>query len=206
MAEDINMEYCLASIKAISNNASLSGIIKKCYSDSLILLLDEEGDFKTNDFVEIKVKRKNKPMIIYEGMVSNIKDREVVIKNLRVLWIKENRSENRVLVKIPLGVTKIKDINGNIIDLSKPIHMEVKNLSTNGLLLESNLDIPENVCFLINMPIEDETMNIKTSTKRKYEEDGLYYYGCEFILEDEVNRNILDKFILKNYNNKFLKL
>lgn len=102
-------------------------------------------------------------------------------------------------VSIPLHVKRINRGNKNTFNLQKPILMKARDISINGILLESTLDIPNDINFNIDLPLKNMTLNIVTDTVRKYVKDNKFYYGCTFTLQTEEELNFLRNFINNNY-------
>ncbi|MDR5587413.1 MULTISPECIES: PilZ domain-containing protein [Clostridium] len=200
-----SIEYSLAKLTSIDEKIITMGIVQKFQKDTLIICANEKTKLKVGEEVFINIFNNNQGISIYNGIINNILKNTIVVKNIKFLLDKERRNNNRIIVNIPLKVAKIRNICENVMQLSKPIFMTSKNLSIRGILLECVLDIPEDINFFIELPIEDKKIYIETITKRKYEKDNLYYYGCEFILKNASENYLLENFILKNYNTKFFK-
>lgn len=200
-----NIEYSSAKVTSIDEKVVNIGIIEKFQKDILIICTDEKTELKVDEEVFVNVFNKEEGICLYNGTINYIMENTISIKNVKFLFDKERRHYNRVNINIPLKVSKIKKISEKAIELSKPIFMSGKNLSIRGILLECVLDIPYDVKFLIELPIDNNKIYIETVTKRKYEKNNLYYYGCEFTLKDISQSNLLENYILKNYNTKFFK-
>ncbi|NFR90996.1 PilZ domain-containing protein [Clostridium botulinum] len=199
------LEYSSIKLTSIDNKIITMGIVEKFQKDTLIICANEKTELKIHEEVFINIFNNNQGISIYSGIINNILENTIVVKNILFLLDKERRNNNRIIVNMHLKVAKIRNVSEKVIELSKPIFMTSKNLSIRGILLECVLDIPKGVNFFIELPIEDKKIHIETITKRKYEKDNLYYYGCEFILKDAEQNNLLENFILKNYNAKFFK-
>ncbi|WP_242984767.1 PilZ domain-containing protein [Clostridium taeniosporum] len=200
-----NIEYSSAKITSIDEKVTTIGIVKKLQKDNLIICANDKTELKVGEEIFINVFNKNQGIYLYNGIISNILQNTITINNVKYLLDKERRNNNRINVNIPLKVNKIRSISEKAIQLSKPIFMSGKNLSIRGILLECELDIPNDINFLMELPIENAKIYIETTTKRKYEKNNLYYYGCEFVLKDTTKNILLENYILKNYNTKFFK-
>ncbi|HBJ1650099.1 UNVERIFIED_ORG: PilZ domain-containing protein [Clostridium botulinum] len=200
-----SIEYSSAKLTSIDEKIITMGIVEKFQKDTLIICANEKTELKVDEEVFINVFNKNQGIYIYNGIIKHIIENTIVIKDVRFLLDKERRNNNRINTNISLKVSEVRNISEKTIELSKPILMTCKNLSIRGLLLECKLDIPNDVKFFIELPIENNKIYVETTTKRKYKKDNLYYYGCEFTLKDMSHNNILENFILRNYNTKFFK-
>lgn len=199
------IEYSTIKLTSDDDKIVTTGIVKKFQKDMLIIYTNEEIKLKINEEVLINTVNKDKGIFIYNGVISDILENTIVVKNVTFLFNQERRNKNRIIVKIHLEVSKIGDVSEKVIKLNKPIFMTCRNLSIKGILLECALDIPKDINFFIELPIEDEKIYIQAITKRKYKKNNLYYYGCEFMIKDTAQNCLLEKFILKNFNNKFFK-
>lgn len=111
---------------------------------------------KIHEEVFINIFNNNQGISIYSGIINNILENTIVVKNILFLLDKERRNNNRIIVNMHLKVAKIRNVSEKVIELSKPIFMTSKNLSIRGILLECVLDIPKDVNFFIELPIEDK--------------------------------------------------
>lgn len=199
------IEYSVIKLTSTDDKILTTGIVKKIQKDTLIICANGKIKLKINQEVFINIVNKDKGIFIYNGVISDILENTIVVKNVIFLFDKERRNKNRIIVKIHLEVRQIRNVSEKVIELNKPIFMTSRNLSIKGILLECVLDIPKDINFLVELPIEDKKIYIEAITKRKYEKNNLYYYGCEFVIKDTEQNGLLEKFILKNYNTKFFK-
>lgn len=199
------IEYSAIKLTSADDKILITGIVKRFQKDMLIICANEKIKLKINEEVLINMFNKDKGIFIYNGVISDILKNTIVVKNVKFLFNEERRNKNRIIVKIHLEVSKIRNVTEKVIELNKPIFMTSRNLSIKGILLECVLDIPKEVSFFVELPIEDKKIYIEAITKRKYKKNSLYYYGCEFIIKDTAQNCLLEKFILKNYNTKFFK-
>ncbi|MBW6411275.1 PilZ domain-containing protein [Clostridium weizhouense] len=199
------LKYSLVKITSIDDKTSTNGIVDKFRNNTLTMFADEKTELKFNEEIFINIFDKDDGISIYSGVICNIFENTITINNVKYLFSNNRRDSNRIIVNIPLQINKIRKKSKEAITLSKPILMTSKNLSINGILLESPLNIPKNINFFIELPIDNNFISIETFTKRKYEKNNLYYYGCEFNIHNDSNNSYLENFILKNYNSKFFK-
>ncbi|MGL4773694.1 MAG: PilZ domain-containing protein, partial [Clostridium sp.] len=123
--------------------------------------------FDLGEEVLIHISDKKRGILIYEGIVQGIIKNTIMLKRVRLIENSQRREKVRVIVNMPIEVEKIKKEEW-LINLDKPIYMVSKNLSASGILLESTLDIPKEVGFVIHLPIGRNEIQIETITKRKY--------------------------------------
>lgn len=199
------MDYCL--IKETPNDESIltTGTVETFIKDQLVITVKDSKVINLDTEVYINIFDEGKGIFRYKGIIKFVENSLVTLTNVKQLVEWERRHKKRIIVKIPLKVTTIKNKNEEVIELNKPILMVGRNLSVDGVLLESKLDIPTDVRFLVYLPIEGTEVYLETITKRKYEKDNSFFYGCEFELKDKDKDLLLRNFILKNYNNKLLK-
>ncbi len=101
-------------------------------------------------------------------------------------------------INITLPVNILKKSYKEVINLSKPILMIAKNISISGILLDSPLNLPLDLNFILLLPIGNTTITIITETKRKFKTDHMYSYGCKFKFINKADEQLLRKFILDN--------
>lgn len=199
------IEYSSVKVTSMDEKIVNLGIVEKFQKHTLIVRIKEKTKLKVNEEVFINVFNKAQGVYLYSGVIKHIIENTIIINDIMFLLDKERRNNNRININIPLKVSKIKKLSEKTIELSKPIFMYGKNLSVGGILLECVLNIPDDVKFLIELPLDNNKIYIETVTKRKYEKNNLYYYGCEFTLVDLSQGNLLENYIIKNYNAKFFK-
>lgn len=198
-------EYSTIKLESIVDKTIVTGIVKKIEKNTLIIRANEKIEFKLEEEVLIHIFDKDKGIFIYNGFVSSILEKIITITNFTFLFDKQRRDKHRIVVNIPIEISKISNGSKKTIELIRPIYIIARNISARGILLECELDIPKKISFSIELPIDNEKIYLRTITKRKYQKDGLYYYGCMFVLQDNAKLYMLERFIMKNYNNKFFK-
>ena len=192
-------EYHSVVIESLEKNIVTEGIITSFKNNYLVVLNDEITELSINDKVSINIFNKMHGCMNYEGFVKSIKDNTIDIDSLIFIQETQRRKHPRITTSISLNVNKIIKNSNEEIALSKPILMKAKNISIDGILLESFLDIPENVHFNINFPLDGKSIDLLTTTRRKYQENNMHYYGCSFDLMDIEQNEFLRKFIYQNY-------
>lgn len=197
------IKYCL--IKETPNDESIlsTGTVESFVKDEILVAVKEAEVLKLEKEAYINIFGDGNGICRYKGVIKNIQN-NIVTLNIKQLVEYERRHKKRIIVKIPINISTIKMENEEIIHLDKPILMIGRNLSVEGLLLETKLNIPMEVRFLVRLPIDGNDICLETSTKRKYQKDNMYFYGCEFRLKDKDKERVLRKFISKNNNNKVL--
>lgn len=191
--------YQSATIESESGVKISDGVILSFACDQMTIHLDEIDNIKQNDIILINIFNRTNGYIIYKGIAKAFTNNTLTIDC--VVFIKEiqRRKNHRMTISIPLHVNKINRDNQNCVNLDKPILMKARDISINGILLESPLDIPNDIHFTIELPLKNTILNIVTDTVRKYENNSLFYYGCTFTLKTEEELNFLRNFINDNY-------
>lgn len=191
--------YHSTTIESESGCKLCDGVVLSFASDQMTIHLAEIEKININDIILINIFTKTNGCIIYKGIAKIISGNNLTVDCVIFLEEKQRRKNHRMSISVPLHVTRIKKHNANPLELDKPILMKARDISINGILLESPLDIPDNIHFNINLPLQSMILNIVTDTVRKYQKNDLFYYGCTFILKNEDEHIFLRKFINDNY-------
>jgi c-di-GMP-binding flagellar brake protein YcgR len=191
-------EYYWVIIEDSLSNNVFQGIIQKFTAKQLVVLHKENITIPTGEKVQINLYNPSKGLIIYEAIVQHTLENKIVFDNIVFLRNRQRRSNGRIIVNIPLKISTIKKSSGEMLKLEKPIMMTGKNISGSGILLQCNLNIPDDVIFIVELPINDSLINITANITRKYKKNGLYYYGCHFYMLSEENKLVLKRFISQN--------
>lgn len=199
------VDYCLLKLSVDDNSVLTTGKVETFIKDYLVIKVKYSENININTEVYINIFHEGKGVFKYKGKIEGVENNLVSLKEVKQLVESERRSKKRIIVKIPLKVNTIKNKKDEVIELNKPILMVGRNLSIDGVLLESELDIPEEVSFVVYLPIEKSNVYLETITRRKYQKDNSFFYGCKFEIKDKNKNDLLKNFILKNYNNKILK-
>ncbi|WP_061996510.1 PilZ domain-containing protein [Clostridium sp. ATCC 25772] len=194
------MQYNYSLIKAESlyGDLTATGIIQYFDNNKLIMSINNEhmSNCKENFFLSIFSKKEG--VLVYEASISKIYAKNIEFTNIRFLYSKNRRLHSRVNINITLPVNILKKSHKEVINLSKPILMIAKNISISGILLESPLNLPLDLNFILLLPIGTTTITIITETKRKFKTDCMYNYGCKFKFINKADEQLLRKFILDN--------
>ncbi|MGL5152323.1 MAG: PilZ domain-containing protein [Clostridium sp.] len=199
------INYQTVVVSSINQKIKRNGVVTKNCGDGITIRCTKAKDFIIGEELIIKTMNREVGQSNYSGIIGGIIENSILIKNLRLIYSKQERKKVRVIVNFPLEVDKIKKEESGLISLKKPIFMVSKNISGEGILLESNLDIPMDVHFLVEIPLPNGTIKVETKTVRKYTGNNLNYYGCVFTMLSKENKEILDSFIIKNHNSKFYR-
>nr|WP_302647295.1 PilZ domain-containing protein [uncultured Clostridium sp.] len=191
--------YHSATVESDSGNKLSDGVIVSFACDQMSIHLNNTDKIKINETLIIKIFTKTNGCIIYKGIAKALYNNALTIDCVIFIEEKQRRKNHRMTVSIPLHVKRINRGNKNTFNLQKPILMKARDISINGILLESTLDIPDDIHFNIDLPLKNMTLNIVTDTVRKYVKDNKFYYGCTFTLQTEEELNFLRNFINNNY-------
>ena len=191
--------YHSATVESDSGNKLSDGVIVSFACDQMSIHLNNTDKIKINETLIINIFTKTNGCIIYKGIAKALYNNALTIDCVIFIEEKQRRKNHRMTVSIPLHVKRINRGNKNTFNLQKPILMKARDISINGILLESTLDIPDDIHFNIDLPLKNMTLNIVTDTVRKYVKDNKFYYGCTFTLQTEEELNFLHNFINNNY-------
>lgn len=191
--------YHSATVESDSGNKLSDGVIVSFACDQMSIHLNNTDKIKINETLIINIFTKTNGCIIYKGIAKALYNNALTIDCVIFIEEKQRRKNHRMTVSIPLHVKRINRGNKNTFNLQKPILMKARDISINGILLESTLDIPDDIHFNIDLPLNNMTLNIVTDTVRKYVKDNKFYYGCTFTLQTEEELNFLRNFINNNY-------
>ena len=191
--------YHSATVESDSGNKLSDGVIVSFACDQMSIHLNNTDKIKINETLIINIFTKTNGCIIYKGIAKALYNNALTIDCVIFIEEKQRRKNHRMTVSIPLHVKRINRGNKNTFNLQKPILMKARDISINGILLESTLDIPDDIHFNIDLPLNNMTLNIVTDTVRKYVKDNKFYYGCTFTLQTEEELNFLRNFINDNY-------
>lgn len=191
--------YHSATVESDSGNKLSDGVIVSFAFDQMSIHLNNTDKIKINETLIINIFTKTNGCIIYKGIAKALYNNALTIDCVIFIEEKQRRKNHRMTVSIPLNVKRINRGNKNTFNLQKPILMKARDISINGILLESTLDIPDDIHFNIDLPLKNMTLNIVTDTVRKYVKDNKFYYGCTFTLQTEEELNFLRNFINNNY-------
>ncbi|MFR2665957.1 MAG: PilZ domain-containing protein [Clostridium sp.] len=191
--------YHSATVESDSGKKLSDGIIISFAFDQMSIHLNNTDEIKINETLIINIFTKTNGCIIYKGIAKALYNNALTIDCVIFIEEKQRRKNHRMTVSIPLRVKRINRGNKNTFNLQKPILMKARDISINGILLESTLDIPDDIHFNIDLPLKNMTLNIVTDTVRKYVKDNKFYYGCTFTLQTEEELNFLRNFINNNY-------
>lgn len=191
--------YHSATVESDSGNNLSDGVIVSFACDQMSIHLNNTDEIKINETLIINIFTKTNGCIIYKGIAKALYNNALTIDCVIFIEEKQRRKNHRMTVSIPLHVKRINRGNKNTFNLQKPILMKARDISINGILLESTLDIPDDIHFNIDLPLKNMTLNIVTDTVRKYVKDNKFYYGCTFTLQTEEELNFLRNFINNNY-------
>ena len=191
--------YHSATVESDSGNKLSDGVIVSFACDQMSIHLNNTDKIKINETLIINIFTKTNGCIIYKGIAKALYNNALTIDCVIFIEEKQRRKNHRMTVSIPLHVKRINRGNKNTFNLQKPILMKARDISINGILLESTLDIPDDIHFNIDLPLKNMTLNIVTDTVRKYVKDNKFYYGCTFTLQTEEELNFLRNFINNNY-------
>ena len=191
--------YHSATVESDSGKKLSDGVIISFAFDQMSIHLNNTDEIKINETLIINIFTKTNGWIIYKGIAKALYNNALTIDCVIFIEEKQRRKNHRMTVSIPLHVKRINRGNKNTFNLQKPILMKARDISINGILLESTLDIPDDIHFNIDLPLKNMTLNIVTDTVRKYVKDNKFYYGCTFTLQTEEELNFLRNFINNNY-------
>lgn len=191
--------YHSATVESDSGNKLSDGVIVSFAFDQMSIHLNNTDKIKINETLIINIFTKTNGCIIYKGIAKALYNNALTIDCVIFMEEKQRRKNHRMIISIPLHVKHINRGSKNTFNLQKPILMKARDISINGILLESTLDIPDDVHFNIDLPLKNMTLNIVTDTVRKYVKDNKFYYGCTFTLQTEEELNFLRNFINDNY-------
>ena len=191
--------YHSATVESDSGKKLSDGVIISFAFDQMSIHLNNTDEIKINETLIINILTKTNGCIIYKGIAKALYNNALTIDCVIFIEEKQRRKNHRMTVSIPLHVKRINRGNKNTFNLQKPILMKARDISINGILLESTLDIPDDIHFNIDLPLKNITLNIVTDTVRKYVKDNKFYYGCTFTLQTEEELNFLRNFINNNY-------
>ena len=191
--------YHSATVESDSGKKLSDGVIISFAFDQMSIHLNNTDEIKINETLIINIFTKTDGCIIYNGIAKALYNNALTIDCVIFIEEKQRRKNHRMTVSIPLHVKRINRGNKNTFNLQKPILMKARDISINGILLESTLDIPDDIHFNIDLPLKNMTLNIVTDTVRKYVKDNKFYYGCTFTLQTEEELNFLRNFINNNY-------
>ena len=191
--------YHSATVESDSGNKLSDGVIVSFAFDQMSIHLNNTDKIKINETLIINIFTKTNGCIIYKGIAKALYNNALTIDCVIFMEEKQRRKNHRMTVSIPLHVKRINRGNKNTFNLQKPILMKARDISINGILLESTLDIPDDIHFNIDLPLKNMTLNIVTDTVRKYVKDNKFYYGGTFTLQTEEELNFLRNFINNNY-------
>lgn len=191
--------YHSAIVESDDGKKLSDGVIVSFASDQMAIHLSNIDEIKINDTLIINIFAKTNGCIIYKGIAKNISNNALTVDCVIFMEEIQRRKNHRMTISIPLHVKRIKRGNESTFNLEKPILMKARDISINGILLESTLDIPNDIHFTIDLPLKNMTLNIVTDTVRKYVKDTKFYYGCTFTLKTEEELNFLRNFINDNY-------
>ena len=191
--------YHSATVEFDSGKKLSDKVIISFAFDQMSIHLNNTDEIKINETLIINIFTKTNGCIIYKGIAKALYNNALTIDCVIFIEEKQRRKNHRMTVSIPLHVKRINRGNKNTFNLQKPILMKARDISINGILLESTLDIPDDIHFNIDLPLKNMTLNIVTDTVRKYVKDNKFYYGCTFTLQTEEELNFLRNFINNNY-------
>lgn len=191
--------YHSATVESDSGKKLSDGVIISFAFDQMSIHLNNTDEIKINETLIINIFTKTNGCIIYKGIAKALYNNALTIDCVIFIEEKQRRKNHRMTVSIHLHVKRINRGNKNTFNLQKPILMKARDISINGILLESTLDIPDDIHFNIDLPLKNMTLNIVTDTVRKYVKDNKFYYGCTFTLQTEEELNFLRNFINNNY-------
>lgn len=69
------------------------------------------------------------------------------------------------------------------------------NVSTNGILLETHLDLAEGQLLLVTIGLENDLCEVKGKVVRADKSDDTFSYGIEFVDVEEKNSAVIKKFL-----------
>ena len=191
--------YHSATVESDSGKKLSDKVIISFAFDQMSIHLNNTDEIKINETLIINIFTKTNGCIIYKGIAKALYNNALTIDCVIFIEEKQRRKNHRMTVSIPLHVKRINRGNKNTFNLQKPILMKARDISINGILLESTLDIPDDIHFNIDLPLKNMNLNIVTDTVRKYVKDNKFYYGCTFTLQTEEELNFLRNFINNNY-------
>lgn len=195
-------EYNTASIESGLGDRKIHGVVKSFFNDILSIQLSDECNFDLGETLTIRIYDKLNGYSIYSGIIKEYSNRVITLHCVVLDNTVQRRKSKRLLVSTPTNINKIMINKKKLLELDKTILMKAKDISSTGILLESPLDLPENINFLIDLTIENYTVKLNTTTMRKYKKNNLYYYGCTFSVENEIQHSILIKYINNRYINQ----
>lgn len=191
--------YHSVTVESDTGKKLSDGVIVSFASDQMAIHLSNINEIKINATLIVNIFTKTNGCIIYKGIAKAISNNALIIDCAIFIEEKQRRKNHRMTISIPLQVKQINRGSENFLNLDKPILMKARDISINGILLESPLDIPNDIHFTIDLPLKNITLNIVTDTVRKYVKDDKFYYGCTFTLKKEEDFNFLRNFINTNY-------
>ena len=111
----------------------------------------------------------------------------------------DRRIEYRTEVSIDIEINELI-LNDQYIKLPFPLKSKILNISCAGILLETELNIPIDTCFCIDLFLDKEKISFIIQVIRIDEENinnKLYNYGCKFLNIPESLSCKLRKYIYK---------
>ncbi len=163
-------------------------------------------DFLSDDQeIVVSVKHALKGELKYSGRVDQLQGKKVIINLLENIHKNQRRNEVRVNVSIPVEIYKIDTLE-RLIELDKYISGTVKDLSANGLLLYTDINLAEQLKFYITIQLNEEQIEIVGEIVRKIEQKNAYQYGCKIHTLSNSEADIIRKFVLKEQvQKKFIR-
>lgn len=175
----------------------LKGYVMGFDDEVMIVRMVTSNRFPLNTYVNIFIYNRVKGEVIYKGKIDKINRNIIKLTDITAVKVNQRRSEARVDVSLELIVSKIWTGFDQCIELEKKIPMKTVNLSSSGVLLYSELDMPENVLFHLELPINDTVINCCAEVVRKEKKEDGYYYGCKLVMLEEAEQSKIREFVFK---------
>ncbi len=181
-----------------SANVLSAGTIES-FNMNRITILCEKGSsilVGIGQQVIVNIFDKFKGEIIYAGIIIEISDTRIIIENLEYIRGKQRREEVRVNVVMPIKIYEVF-YNNTLITLEKYIHGFIVNLSANGFLLSTTLDLPVGLRFLLSLNINNRTMPVIAHIIRKENNNNKFYYGTQLSTVNNDDKKVIRQHVLQ---------
>ncbi|MGE4283290.1 MAG: PilZ domain-containing protein [Clostridia bacterium] len=192
-------------IVILMDNRYLDGFIVRFDDDSMAIRCTLRKGIVLDTLVHIHIYNPVKGEVILCGVVNSIIENMIRLVNVKCIAINQRRKDARVNIDVKLYVNKIQVGGSKLIDLEKNMLFKSVDISAGGILLHSQLDIPTNLRFHLQIPAE-ELIACTAQIVRKEKKEHGFFYGCELIDISESKKDKIREFVFKKqieeYKNK----
>lgn len=186
-------------------NDAYSGQIIEQNKNGILIKTDYINEILTSKDIHFKIMREKDGITHYRGRPAKVNGDEIYIGQLTLLKKTQRRKEKRIPYFKEFCVNKLI-IDGSIKELPQVIPFNSRDITGQGISLESKLRLPENFSFFLDFSFIRKYLSVQTTILRTEANGETYIYGCEFPYIAEYESDAIRQFLYKHQLDEIKKL